>query len=123
MRGEGNLLRMATVTRTYMVDDLDGSTEDVQNVQFSLDGHSFEIDLSAGNAARLREKLERFMEAGHLVKEQKPKRGVRKQVITTGAVSTEQTQAIRRWAKDNGYQVSERGRIPTSIREAFESAH
>lgn len=61
---------MATVTRTYMVDDLDGSTEDVENVQFSLDGHNFEIDLSAENAARLREKLQRFLEASQQVKEQ-----------------------------------------------------
>jgi len=114
---------MATVTSTYMIDDLDGSTEDVENVQFSLDGHHFEIDLSAENAARLREKMERFIEASHPVKEQKPKRGIRKQVITTGAVSKEQTQAIRHWATENGYHVSERGRIPATIREAFEAAH
>ena len=114
---------MATVTRTYMVDDLDGSAEDVENIQFSLDGDHFEIDLSAENATRLREKLERFIEASHPVKEQKPKRGIRKQAITTGSVSTEQTQAIRHWAKEHGYQVSERGRIPTTIRKAFEAAH
>ena len=117
----GNLVRMATVTRTYMVDDLDGSAEDVENVQFSLDGSNFEIDLSAENAARLRDKLERFIEAGHRVQGQK--RGIRKQVITTGVASKEHTQAIRHWAKDNGYQVSERGRIPATIREAFEAAH
>jgi len=115
------MLYLATVTRTYTVDDLDGSTEDVENVQFSLDGHNFEIDLSAENAARLREKLERFIEAGHRVRQHK--RGTRKQVITTGAVSKEHTQAIRHWAKDNGYQISERGRIPTNIRDAFEAAH
>jgi hypothetical protein len=114
---------MATVTRTYMVDDLDGSAEDVENIQFSLDGDHFEIDLSAANAARLREKLERFIEAGHHVKEQKPKRRGPQQVITTAAVSKEHTQAIRHWAKEHGYQVSERGRIPTTIRKAFEAAH
>ncbi len=117
----GNMFHMATVTRTYTVDDLDGSTEDVENVQFSLDGHDFEIDLSAGNAARLREKLERFVDAGHQVKKQK--RGIRKQIITTGVVSKEHTQAIRHWAKENGYQVSERGRIPSNVRDAFEAAH
>ena len=115
------MFHMATVTRTYTVDDLDGSTDDVENVQFSLDGHDFEIDLSAGNAARLREKLERLVEAGHQVKKQK--RGIRKQIITTGAVSKEHTQAIRHWAKENGYQVSERGRIPSTVRDAFEAAH
>ena len=112
---------MATVTRTYIVDDLDGTTENVEKVQFSLDGSNFEIDLSAENAARLRDKLARFIEAGHRVQGQK--RGIRKQVITTGATSREHTQAIRHWAKDNGYQVSERGRIPSTIREAFEAAH
>jgi hypothetical protein len=112
---------MATVTRTYMVDDLDGSTEDVENVQFSLDGSNFEIDLSAENATRLREKMDRFIEAGHRIKGQK--RGVRKQVLATGQVSKEHTQAIRHWAKENGYPVSERGRIPTIVRKAFEAAH
>jgi len=115
------MFHMATVTRTYTIDDLDNSTEDVENVQFSLDGHHLEIDLSAANAARLREKLERFIEAGHQVKKQK--RGIRKQVITTGAVSKEHTQAIRHWAKENGYQVSGRGRVPSTVRDAFEAAH
>ena len=96
-------------------------SEDVENVQFSLDGHDFEIDLSAGNAARLREKLERFVDAGHQVKKQK--RGIRKQIITTGVVSKEHTQAIRHWARENGYQVSERGRVPSNVRDAFEAAH
>jgi len=49
------LIDMATVTRTFLVDDLDGSTEDVETVRISLDGTDFEIDLSAANAARLRE--------------------------------------------------------------------
>jgi hypothetical protein len=47
---------------------------------------------------------------------------VRRQVIS-GAVSKEQTQAIRHWAREKGLQVSERGRIPATVREAFEAAH
>lgn len=47
---------------------------------------------------------------------------MRKQVIS-GAVSKEQTQAMRHWARENGWQVSERGRIPANVREAFEAAH
>ena len=54
---------MATVTRTYLVDDLDGSEDDVENVLLALDGTNYEIDLSAANARRLREKLERFVAA------------------------------------------------------------
>lgn len=111
---------MATVTRTVLVDDLDGNDNDVETVRFSIDKHDYEIDLSAENAARLRVKLDRFVAAGHEVRQSK--RVVRKQVVS-GAVSKEQTQAIRRWARENGYQVSERGRIPANFREAFEAAH
>ena len=64
VRHSGSLIGMATVTRTFLVDDIDGSTEDVENVRLSLDGTKFEIDLSAVNAARLREKLAKFVEHG-----------------------------------------------------------
>jgi len=111
---------MATVTRTYLVDDLDGTEDGVQTVRFSLDRHDYEIDLGTENADRLRSKLERFVQSGHELHQSK--RVVRQQVIS-GAVSTEQTQAIRRWARENGFQVSERGRIPATVREAFEAAH
>lgn len=111
---------MSTVTRTYLVDDLDGSEDDIETVRFSLDRTDFEIDLNPENAGRLREKLERFVEAAHEIKQSK--RAVKKQV-RTGAGSKEQTAAIRHWAKENGYQVSERGRIPSSVRDAFEAAH
>lgn len=111
---------MATVTRTVLVDDLDGTDTDVETVRFSIDKHDYEIDLSAENAVRLRGKLDRFIGAGHEVRQ--PKRVVRKKVVS-GTVSKEQTQAIRHWARENGYQVSERGRIPANVREAFEAAH
>ena len=68
---------MATVTRTFFVDDLDGSTEDVQNAQISLDGADFEIDLSAANAARLRGKLAKYVEHGTRVTPQKTRRSQR----------------------------------------------
>lgn len=58
---------MTTVTRTFMVDDIDGSQDDVGTVQIALDHVSYEIDLSAANAERLREKLARFVENGKKV--------------------------------------------------------
>jgi len=112
---------MATVTRTYLVDDLDGTTEDdVETVRFSVDKHDYEIDLGSENAAKLRNKLARFIDAGHEVRQST--RVVRKQVISA-PVPREQTQAIRHWAREHGFEVSERGRIPASVREAFEAAH
>src|SRR6476620_9441428 len=111
---------MATVTRTYLVDDLDGTEDGVETLRFSIDQHDYEIDLGQENAAGLRSRLERFIQAGHELRQSK--RVVRKQV-TSGPVSKEQTRAIRRWARENGFEVSERGRIPANVREAFEAAH
>jgi len=115
------LIVMATVTRTFLVDDLDGSTEDVQNVQISLDGTNFEIDLSATNAARLREKLAKYVEHGARVAPQKTSRSQR--VVKPPVSGRDQVQAVRDWAWQNGYAVSARGRISKSIQDAFAAAH
>ena len=111
---------MATITHTYQVDDLDGSEDDVSTVQLALDGTSYEIDLSAVNADRLREKLERFIAAGKQApqKSRPAKRGVKPAVSTR-----DQAQAIRDWAKQTGYEVSGRGRISRAVQEAFDAAH
>src|SRR5665811_550209 len=69
---------MATVTRTYMIDDLDGSEEDVSTVLFSLDRKDFEIDLSAANAEQLRGKLAKFIDAATPVKPQRGRTTTRK---------------------------------------------
>jgi hypothetical protein len=53
---------MVTVTRTVLVDDLDGSQDDVHTVRFSLAGIDFEVDLSADNESRLRDKLARSVD-------------------------------------------------------------
>ncbi|MFI9310930.1 Lsr2 family DNA-binding protein [Streptomyces triculaminicus] len=39
------------------------------------------------------------------------------------ARSTEDTAAIRAWAKENGYHVNDRGRVPTEVREAYTKAN
>ena len=112
---------MATVTRTFLVDDLDGSTEDVQNVRISLDGTDFEIDLSATNATRLREKLAKYVEHGTKVTPPKTRRSPR--IVKPPVSGRDQVQAVRDWARQNGYEVSPRGRISKSIQDAFAAAH
>ena len=116
---------MATVTRTYLVDDLDGSEVDVRNVRLAHDGTNYEIDLSAANADRLKEKLARFLNAATPVKAPKSastRRGSRGKAVHQPP-DREQVQAIREWAKSAGYEVPARGRIPRKIREAFDAAH
>jgi hypothetical protein len=112
---------IATVTRTYLVDDLDGSAEDVSPVSFSLDRKDYEIDLSAANAARLRARLAKFVDA---VTPYRPHRGrPARKAVKSAPSNREQTHAIREWARNNGYEVSERGRISAAIQIVFDEAH
>lgn len=115
---------MATVTTTVLIDDLDGS-EASETVQFAIDNHLYEIDLSNDNADRLREKLAKFVDAATPTKAVRPSRRGRKitkQVIAAPG-SKEQTKAVREWARKNGYEVSDRGRIAQSVLLAFDEAH
>ena len=123
---------MTIVTRTYLVDDLDGSQEDVQNVLLALDGTNYEIDLSASNAGRLRDKLARFVAAASPVKtaatSAPARRGPRGKAATSAKTAPvpsnrDQVRAIREWAKSAGYEVSSRGRISKAIQDAFDAAH
>lgn len=115
---------MAQKTTVQLVDDLDGTVgKDIATVEFGLDGVTYEIDLNKDNAANLRDGLADFVAAARRTGG-RVKRGLR--VATPSerpARSKEQTQAIRDWAKKNGYEIAERGRVPSSVIAAFETAH
>ena len=115
---------MTLVTRSYLVDDLDGSDEDVSTILLALDKVNYEIDLSAANEAQLGEKLERFVDAATPVKAQVPAvRNQGRKQAKSAPVGKDQAQAVRDWARNQGLTVSERGRISKSVQEAFEAAH
>jgi hypothetical protein len=101
---------------TLLEDDLDGGDAD-ESVTFSLDGTTYEIDLNKKNAAALRKALDTYVQAGRKVGGRTRRAGGSKAVA-----DKEQTQAIRAWAVENGYEVSERGRISAAIREAYNAA-
>jgi hypothetical protein len=113
---------MTTVTRTYKVDDVDGSDEDVSTVLLALDKISYEIDLSATNEARLREKMERFVAAATIVKPRQPRRPVPRKQVKAARPDREQSVAVREWARNQGLKVSERGRISKEVQAAFAAA-
>ncbi len=113
---------MAKQTTVTLIDDIDGSEADEQ-VEFAIDGKSYEIDLSSANGSRLRDALAPFLSAAR-------RSGGRRSSAATSSTSAarpstdrEQNQAIREWAAQQGMKISERGRIPSNVLEAYHQNH
>jgi hypothetical protein len=113
---------MAQKVFVEMVDDLDGSVgEGVTTVGFALDGRSYEIDLNSDNAEKLRESLAEFIAAGR--RQRSGRAASRPQAsASVDPAARERAHAIREWARGAGHDVSERGRIPAVVAEAYEAA-
>ena len=105
-----------------LIDDLDGTVLEPgegESIAFSLDGKSYEIDLTEKHAAKLRDTFEKYISAGRRVSaasagQQAPQRR---------RSSQRDYGPVRKWAKKNGYTVSERGRVPAAVLEAYDAAH
>jgi len=117
---------MAQQTTVRFIDDLDGS-DAVGTVTFSLENRTYEIDLSDENTDKLHEALAPFIEYGRKAGGRSGGRGrsQRQTAMTEKPVrsSREETHTIREWARQHGHQVSDRGRIPKSVIEAYQVAH
>ncbi len=113
---------MAARTVVHLIDDVDGGKAD-ETVSFSIDGVEYAIDLSHGNADGLRKVLAEFVQAGRRVggRAARGAGSARTQVRPGG--DRAQNQAIREWARRNGHQVSERGRIPAELISQFQAAN
>lgn len=109
---------MARKTFVELIDDLDGSKAE-ETVTFSLDGVSYEIDLGSDNAQRLRDEIGGWAS--------KARRVSGRRTRGTGAASSSSgdndTARIRQWARENGIEVSDRGRISGEVRAAYRNAH
>ena len=113
----GSEITVARQIITVLTDDIDGGNAD-RTVEFGLDGVSYTIDLSEKNIAKLRKALDPYLAAG--TRASRTANGRRGGSTPTPLRSNrEQNQAIREWASKNGYELSERGRIPSSIVEAY----
>ncbi len=118
-----------------LVDDIDGSVIDDESgeaIEFSVSGVEYVIDLKAKNAIEFHRKLDYYIEHATRVGGRKRKAAATSPKATTPTPTPEtaptkrdpeQTRAIRQWAADEGYEISDRGRIPAEIVDAFEAAH
>lgn len=109
---------MAQKAQTLYIDDLDGSAAD-GTVRFGLDGTEYEIDLNAEHARQLRDALALYVQAARRAGStaRRPARGGRR-APATGPNTTE----VREWAKAQGIDVKDRGRIPADLIVKFKAA-
>lgn len=104
---------MARKTYVELIDDIDG-TSAAETVAFGLDGKSYSIDLSDENAEKLREALAPFVDAAAVEPRTKAK--------APGKKPSGEAGKIRAWARENGYEIGNRGAIPAEIRDAYAAA-
>ncbi|TAK68917.1 MAG: Lsr2 family protein [Actinomycetota bacterium] len=109
---------MAKRVKVSLVDDLDGSQAS-ETVRFAVRGTTYEIDLSAKNAAAFDSALARFISAGRKVG--RGSANGRARTVTATRVDVDLA-AVRAWAASNNIKVSPRGRVAASVIDAFRAA-
>jgi hypothetical protein len=109
---------MAQIREVRLIDDLDGEAAD-ETIEFGIDGKNYEIDLSAANAGKLREALASFVAAARRSGGRRGRSGAATAPARRPSIDREQNQAIREWARKRGMKVSDRGRIPAEVLEAY----
>jgi len=119
---------MAQKVQVMLVCDLhEDEVEGVETVAFGLDGTSYEIDACEEHAAQLRDAFAPYVGAARRAGRapataRRPARSGSPRPAASGS-DRERVQAIREWARSQGHQVSERGRLAATVLQAYEAAH
>ncbi|KZE42046.1 histone-like nucleoid-structuring protein Lsr2 [Microbacterium sp. T32] len=112
---------MATRHIAQLIDDLDGTVLEEgegKQVTFSIEGRSYEIDLSDANADKFYSALAQFVDAARSI----GSAGRQSTARAPRAKSDLDLAAVREWARANGHTVSDRGRIPATVVDAYKAA-
>jgi hypothetical protein len=118
---------MAQKTIVTLVDDLTGEeAENISTVEFALDGVTYELDLTDENSTKLHDALSQYAKAARKIGGRRrsgprPDRVIKSTGRTAG-YNRETLKSIREWAKKNGHNVSDRGRLPAEVLKAWETA-
>lgn len=128
---------MARQLIEQVTDDLDGGKAD-QTVSFSWEGTSYEIDLSKKNAQAFEKALKPYLSAARKAgssggsrsrgrsgraSSRPSSRSSSRKSTSAASKTSRDLGAVRSWAKENGFEVSERGRLSSQILQAYDSAH
>jgi hypothetical protein len=108
---------LAQKVNIVLVDDIDGS-DATETISFGLDGTSYEIDLNDKNASKLRDALAGYV--GHARKVGAASRRGRRTAAASGGPTPRE---IREWARSQGMDVPDRGRVSADVRSAYDAAH
>jgi hypothetical protein len=108
---------MAQKVSVILLDDMNGEEAD-ETVEFGLDGTGYEIDLNLKNSQELRDLLKPYIEKGRKVTStsRRPSRA-------RTASDEEKNKRMRAWAKEQGLEISGRGRVPAEITAKYEAAN
>jgi hypothetical protein len=112
-------VQVAQKIQTLFIDDIDGSAAE-GTVRFALDGTDYEIDLNAQHAAALRKAMAKYVEAARRSSGAAARRPARsgRRSSASGLNTTE----VREWAKAQGIEVKDRGRVPAELVVRFRAA-
>lgn len=106
---------MAQKIVTIYTDDLTGEeSQEASTHTLVLDGVHYEIDLAPDSYDQLLEAVSPFTSAGRKVG-----RTGRPRKTAPGRAGGDDTAAIRAWAKSEGFEINERGRVSRNIRDAY----
>jgi hypothetical protein len=109
-------------TIVTLTDDLDGSKAD-RTLTFGFDGVTYEIDLSKKNANGLEKSLAPYVAAARKVPARgRPSGSNRAGASRRAAGRRADLGEVREWARANGHDVSDRGRVPAAVLEAYDTA-
>jgi hypothetical protein len=108
---------MAQKIQALLIDDIDGG-EAAGTVRFGLDGTEYEIDLSAAHSDELRNALGQYLAHARRVGGT-ARSAARSRRSGAAAVDTAK---VREWAKGQGIEVKDRGRVPAGVVEQYQTA-
>lgn len=111
---------MAQKVQTVLISDLSGSeiATGGETISFAVRGVNYEIDLTDKEAAGFDKVIATYVDHARRL-------GGRRTSGRPGRGRADKAPvaAMRQWAKDNGYQVSDRGRISAAVQDAFHQAN
>ena len=107
---------MAQQIQTLFIDDIDGGPAE-GTVRFGLDGTDYEIDLSTAHSEELHKVL-----AGYVTHARKAAGTARRGPRGRRGADSLDTRKVREWARGQGIDVRERGRVPAEVIEKYKAA-